>query len=218
MSAYSRAGATCLVLAPVAGLVSALAGVPVSGKTADLASSFTDHPSTARLGLALNAIAATLLVGGIIWFAMICHPRAPRLAMAGGTLGVLGMLSVLFDDAVHVCGSLVVDGLSTDQARTALGPLTSGGVFAVGPLSELGDIGLVLLAIAALRLGLPRWAAAVLCLGVIGEGVGFGAGSRYLVATGFALTAVGAAMVVRSALAIVEPTAPALRQPAGQPV
>ena len=53
---------------------------------------------------------------------------------------------------------------------------------------------------------------------MIGEGVGFGAGSRYLVATGFALTAVGAAMVVRSALAIVEPTAPALRQPAGQPV
>jgi hypothetical protein len=206
------------VLAPIVGLVSALAGVPVSGKAADLASTFTDHPSAARLGLALNAVAATLLVGGIVWFALTCHRSAPRLAIAGGTLGVLGMLAVLFDDAVHVSGSLVVDGLSADQARTALGPLTSGGVFAVGPLSELGDIGLIVLAVAALRLGLPRWAAVVLCVGVIGEGVGFGAGSRYLVAAGFALTAIGVGMVVRTAFVGNALPAPAVRHAAGQPV
>jgi hypothetical protein len=128
------------------------------------------------------------------------------------------MLAVLFDDAVHVSGSLVVDGMTTDQATKALKPLTSGGVFAVGPLSELGDVGIILLAIAALRLGLPRWAAVVLCVGVIGEGIGFGAGSRYLVAAGFALTAVGAAMVVRTALGGAALPAPALRQRAGQPV
>lgn len=218
MSAYSRAGATCLVLAPVAGLVSVLAGVPVSGKAGDLASTFTDHPSAARFGLALNAVAATLLVAGIVWFAVICREGAPRLAMAGGILGVLGMLAVLFDDAVHVSGSLVVDGLGVDQARTALDPLTSGGVLAVGPLSELGDLGLVLLAIAALRLGLPRWVAVVLCVGVIGGGIGFGAGSRYLVVAGFALSAVGMAMVVRTVFARAELPVPALRHRAGQPV
>jgi hypothetical protein len=218
MSAYSRAGATCLVLAPVAGIASVLAGVPVSGKAGDLASTFIDHPSAARLGLALNAVAATLLVGGIVWFALNCHGCSPRLALAGGTLGVLGMLAVLFDDAVHVCGSLVVDGLSVAQAKTALGPLTSGGVFAVGPLSELGDVGLILLAIAALRIGLPRWSAVVLCVGVIGEGLGFGAGSRYLVAAGFALTALGMVMVVRTVFAGAGMPVPALRQRAGQPV
>ncbi|HZY77812.1 MAG TPA: hypothetical protein VFE40_15965 [Jatrophihabitantaceae bacterium] len=218
MSGYSRAGATCLVLAPVAGVVSALVGTPVSGKAADLASTFTDHATAARTGLAINAIAATLLLGGIVWFAMACSHRAGRLAVVGGTLGVLGMLAVLFDDAVHISGSLVVDGLSADQAKTALEPLTSGGVFAVGPLSELGDLGIILLAVAALRLGLPRWAAAVLCVGVVGEGIGFAAGSRYLVAAGFALTAVGAAMVVRTAFIGAALPIPVMRQRADQPV
>lgn len=198
MSPYVRAGATCLVLAPLAGLASVLAGAPVSGKAADLASRFVHHPAATHLGLALNAIAATLLVGGVVWFAGAAYRRSPRLAMAGGVLGVLGMLAVLFDDAVHVSGSLVVHGMTTTQATTTLGPLTSGGVVAVGPLSELGDLGVVLLAVAALRLGLPRWAAAVLCAGVIAEGLGFAAGSRYLAATGFALTAIGLATVVRT--------------------
>ncbi|HEU5007464.1 MAG TPA: hypothetical protein VFT67_10845 [Jatrophihabitantaceae bacterium] len=218
MSAYSRAGATCLVLAPIAGLASVLIAKTVSGKASDLASAFVEHPNATHLGLAINSVAASLLVGGIVWFAWIAYGHSPRLAMTGGVLGVLGMLAVLFDDAVHVSGSLVVDGMTTDQATKALKPLTSGGVFAVGPLSELGDLGLVLLAIAALRLGLPRWAAVVLCVGVIGEGIGFGAGSRYLVAVAFALTAIGAAMVVRTVLVGGVLPAPALRQRAGQPV
>jgi hypothetical protein len=201
MSTQSRAGATVLVLAPLFGLISVLVGAPVSGKAADLADRFVHHSAAAQAGLAINAIAATLLVGGIVWFGRATHERAPRLALTGAVLGVLGMLAVLFDDAVHVSGSLVVDGMSVDEATTALHPLTSGGVFAVGPLSELGDIGLIVLAVAALRLGLPRWAAAVLCVGVVAEGVGFGAGSRYLVAAGFALTFVGLAMVVRTVFA-----------------
>lgn len=201
MSALSRAGATCLVLAPLAGLVSVVVTKTVSGKATEQATAYLEHPGATHLGFAINAIAATLLVGGIVWFAWIAYERSPRLAVAGGVLGVLGMLAVLFDDAVHVAGSLVVGGMSTDAATTALHPLTSGGVFAVGPLSELGDVGIILLAIAAVRRGLPRWAAVVLCVGVIGEGAGFGAGSRYLAAAGFALTAIGLAMVVRTVLA-----------------
>lgn len=198
MSAYARTGATCLVLAPIAGVVSVVVGTPVSSKAADQATAYVHHPAATHLGLAINAIAATLLVGGLVWFARVAYQHSPRLAMAGGALGVLGMLAVLFDDAVHVAGSVMVSDMSTAQATTALDPLTSGGVVAVGPLSELGDIGIILLAIAALRFGLPRWAAAVLCAGVIGEGLGFATGSRYLAAAGFALTFVGLATVVRT--------------------
>lgn len=198
MSAYFRSGASCLVLAPLAGLVSVLVSQTVSGKAADQAAAFVEHPTATHVGLALNAIAAVLLVGGAVWFAWIAYERSPRLAMAGGVLAVLGMMSALFDDAVHVTGSVMVQGMSTVEATTALDPLTSGGVFVVGPLSELGDVGIILLAIAALRFGVPRWAAAVLCAGVIGEGLGFAAGSRYLAAAGFALTAVGVATVVRT--------------------
>lgn len=201
MSSYSRAGAVCLVLAPLAGLVSVLLAATVSGKAADLASAFVEHPTATQVGLAINAVAATLLIGGVVWFAWIAYQRSPRLAMAGGVLGVLGLLAVLVDDAVHVTGSVMVQGMSTADASRALAPLTSGGVFAVGPLSELGDVGIILLAVAALRFGLPRWAAAVLCAGVVCEGLGFASGSRYLAAAGFALTAVGLATVVRTVFA-----------------
>jgi hypothetical protein len=208
MSSYSRAGAACLVLAPLVGLVSMLVASTVSGKAADLATAFVEHPSATQAGLALNAVAASLLVGGLVWFAWITHRRAPRLAIIGGVLGVLGMLAVLFDDAVHVTGSIMVEGMTTADAKAALDPLTSGGVFAVGPLSELGDIGMILLAIAALRLGLAWWAGAVLCAGVIAEGLGFATGSRYLAAAGFALPASGVATMTRTVFARAD-TAPA---------
>jgi hypothetical protein len=207
MSTHARTGAICLVLAPIAGFISVAIGAPVSGKAADQATRYVHHSAATQLALMINAIAVTLLVGGVVWLAWVAYERSPRLAMAGGTLGVLGMLAVLFDDAVHVAGSVMVEGMSTTQATTALGPLTSGGVVAVGPLSELGDVGIILLAIAALRFGLPRWAAGVLCAGVIGEGLGFAVGSRYVAAAGFALTVVGLATVVRT----VRTGAPAIR-------
>jgi hypothetical protein len=209
MSSYSRAGAACLVLAPLAGLVSVLVAATVSGRTSDLAQAFVGHPGATHAGLAINAVAASLLVGGIVWFAWIVFERSPRLAMAGGALGVLGMLAVLFDDAVHVTGSVLVEGMSTADATKALDPLTSGGVFVVGPLSELGDVGMILLAIAAVRVGLPRWAAAVLCAGAIAEGLGFATGSRYLAAAGFALVAVAVATFARTVFSRVAVT-PAL--------
>lgn len=198
MSAHARAGATCLVLAPIAGCASVAIGATVSSKAADQAKAFVEHPAATHVGLGLNAVAAALLIGGIVWFAWVTYPRSPRLAVVGGALGVFGMLAAVFDVAVHASGSLVVAGMNTTQATTALGPLTSGGIVASGPLSELADVGLILLAVAALRLGLPRWGTAVICVGAIGEGLGFAVGSRYLAAAGFAVTAVGLATVVRT--------------------
>lgn len=201
MSIPRRAGAACLVVGPLVGFVSMLVTRTVSLKAADQAAAFTAHPGQTQLALALNALAAVLLAAGLVWLAWTVHQRAPRLAVAGAVVGVLGLFAIMFDDAVHVSGSIVVNGLSAGAATSVLHGLTTGGVTAVGPLSELADLGVILLAVAALQIDVPRWAAAVLCAGVVVQGAGFGAGSRYAAAVGFALAFVGFATVVRTVFA-----------------
>lgn len=210
MCPLSRTGGACLLVGSLAGLASVLVERSVSLKAGDLASAFTGHPAATQTGLAVNAVGAVLLAGGLIWLAWRTFSRSPRLAVAGGVLGVLGLFAIVTDDAVHVAGSVVVNGLTAAQAMPLLDRLTSGGVVAAGVLSELLDLGVILLAIAALRIGVPRWGSALLVLGSIGEGVGFSAGSRYLAAAGFAFTFLGFATVVRAALA----GAPAVSMPA----
>lgn len=198
MSARSRAGAGCLVVGPVLGLVSMLVGGSVSHKAVDQAAAFTAHPVAEQLGLGLGSLAAVLLAGGLVWLALATHGSAPRLAVAGAVVGVLGIFSIVCDNTLHLAGALVADGRSATQAAALIGPLNSGGAVLVGPLSELADIGVILLAVAAARIGAPRWAVAVTCIGVLAEGAGFGVGSRYLAAVGFALTALGFAGMLRT--------------------
>jgi hypothetical protein len=208
MSTQSRAGATCLVLAPLFGVASMLIERTVSLKAADQVAAFTAHPGLTHLGLAFNAIAAVLLIAGVVWFAWVTYEQSPRLAFAGGVLGVVGLLAILFDDAVHVAGSLMVAGLGTTQATDGFHRVISGGSAAVGPLSELADIGIILLAVAALKISLPRWAAALVAAGGVVQGLGFATGNRYVAAAGFAASFVGFAMVVRTALATEPEPAP----------
>lgn len=200
MSSRSRAGAACLVIGPLLGLVAMLITHSVSHHAADQAAAFTAHPTAARLGLGIGALAVVLLAGGLVWLAWMTHERSPGLAFAGGVLGVLGSFSVVADDLVHLSGALIANGHSVTQATSLIGPLYSGGVVAVGPLSELGDLGTILLVVAALRIGAPRWAAAVVIVGVLVEGAGFGIGTRYLAAVGFVLAFVGFAAIVRALL------------------
>jgi hypothetical protein len=198
MSPLSRAGAACLLVGPLAGIASVLIERSVSLQAADLAAAYTAHPAATHLGLAVNAVASVLTAAGLIWFAWSTYPRSPRLAVAGGVLGVLGMFSVMVDDAVHLAGSLVTAGMTTAQATPLLDRLTSGGVTAAGILSELADLGVILLAVAALRIGVPKWGSAALCIGTIAQGAGFASGSRYLAVAGFAVAFVGFATVVRT--------------------
>jgi hypothetical protein len=201
-------GAVCLVLGPLLGLVSMFIVRSVSHAAADQAAAFTAHPAAAQLGLGVGSLAAVLLAGGVVWLARTTYQGSPWLAFAGGVLGVLGVFSVLYDDAVHLSAVRVVDGLDAGRAAALLHPLYSGGVVAVGPLSELGDVGVILLALAALRTGVPRWTAVVVCIGVVAEGAGFAIGTRYLAAVGFALVAIGFAGMLRTVLSsepVIEP-------------
>lgn len=198
MSSRSRAGAACLVLGPLLGIISMLTVRSVSHKAADQAAAFTVHPAASQLGLGVGVLAVVLLAGGLVWLAWTTHESSSRLAFAGGVLGLLGIFSVIADDLVHLSGALVANGHSVAQATALIAPLYSGGVVAVGPLSLLNDLGMILLAVAAMRSGVPQWAVVVICTGVIAEGAGFGIGTRYLAAVGFALVFVGFAAVVRT--------------------
>ncbi|MGH3744562.1 MAG: hypothetical protein ACRDTP_06870 [Mycobacteriales bacterium] len=151
-------------------------------------------------GLALSVVAAVLVVAGVVWLTRLTYNAAPRLALIGGIFGVFGYLAVLFDDALSSASVAAVRGLDTGQATSVVDRIGSGALAAVGPVTIFGDIGIALLGVAALRLGVPRWGAAVIAAGALAQYVGFGAGSRALAAAGFAILLVGLAMVVRTAI------------------
>ena len=80
--------------------------------------------------------------------------------MAGGALGVFGLLAVLFENGVAAAGPAIVGGLDRIQATVVLDRIHSAAaITALGPLAITGDIGLALLGIAAVKAGAPRWAA-----------------------------------------------------------
>ena len=217
MFSLSRAGRTCLLLGPLGGLASVLIARTESLDVADLAAAFTGQPVLTHLGYAVNAVGTVLMAAGVLWLAWRAYDHSRRLAVIGGILGFIGLFSVTVDDAVHLSGSLVVSGMTPAQAALILHRLTTGGIVLAGVLSELLDVGMILLAIAVLRLGVQRWASALVALGAVVEAIGFAAGSRYLAAVGFALTFAGLAAVVRMTLGSAPATprrAPAGMQPA----
>jgi hypothetical protein len=71
-------------------------------------------------------------------------------------------------------------------------------IAALEPLQLIGDIGIALLGIAVVKAGAPRWAAAAIAVGAIGEGAGFATSSKALVITAFALLFVGLLQAVRT--------------------
>ncbi|MBN9610414.1 MAG: hypothetical protein BGO26_08220 [Actinobacteria bacterium 69-20] len=201
MSIPSRTGATCLVLAPLFGVTSVLIERTVSGNAADQAAAFLSQSRLTQLGLTLNVVAAVLLIAGVVWLAWLTHDRSPRLALTGGVLGVLGMIAVVMDGTFQMAGALMTSGLTAAQATALLEHVDSGGAFVVKPLSELADLGVILLAFAALKIGVPRWVAVVLAAGVITEGIGFAIGIRYVAAAGFAASFVGYVVIEHTAFA-----------------
>ena len=116
----TRAAAAALLAAPAVAIVAAVVQPTLSDDPARQLHALTDHRAAAIAGLALNTVAIVLLIAGVIWLALAISRRAPRLAMAGGTLGVLGSLTVLFENGVAAAAPSVVRGLDPGTATAAL--------------------------------------------------------------------------------------------------
>ena len=106
-------------------------------------------------------------------------------------LGVFGALAVLFQNSVTAAAPAIASGLGRAQATAMLESVHSGAIAAVEPLALLGDIGIALLGIAVLTAGAPRWAAAAIAVGALGEGAGFATSTKALVITSFAILFAG---------------------------
>ena len=207
------AGAAALLAAPIVVIAGTLAQPTLSGDAATQVAALTVHRGPMIAGMTLRTTGLILLIAGTVWLALTIAPRAPRLAMAGGVLGVLGSLVVLFENGVGAAAPAIVDTLDRAQATAVLDRINTGAVSALEPLSILGDIGIALLGIAVARAGAPRWAAAAIVIGAVGEGAGFATGTKALVIISFALLFAGLLQAVRTLLtrAVPQPAAEAAR-------
>jgi len=197
MSRFTLAGAASLLVAPLLAAAALAAAPTVSDGAADRLAALTDHRTAAIASLAVQTVAIVLLIGGTIWLAVAVAGRSPRLAFWGGVVGVLGSLIVLFEDGVSAAGPAVVTALDPAAAASALDRIDSSlAVSALEPLTIVGDLGLAALAIATVRMGVPRWAAALFVVGAFGETIGFATSTRALIVAGFVVLFVGLAGTV----------------------
>lgn len=207
MSRPFIAGAICFVTAAPLVIVGTLVSPTISDEAADQTSALTDHRTAMILGQALSNIALVLLMAGTIWLALTIASRSPKLAVTGGILGVFGNLIVLFEGGVHATYASIVGNVDAATAATTIDRIASSAAAqGLEPLSLLADIGLLVLGIGAVRIGLPRWAAASLGVGALVEGVGFATSTKAVVVIGFVMVFIGAVMAVRAAGSSSEPT------------
>jgi hypothetical protein len=203
------AGAAALLAAPIVVIAGTLAQPTLSDDAATQVAAFTVHRGPMIAGMTLRTTGLILLIAGTVWLALTIAPRAPRLAIAGGVLGVLGSLVVLFENGVGAAAPAIVDTLDRAQATAVLDRINTGAISALEPLSILGDIGIALLGIAVARVGAPRWAAVAIVIGALGEGAGFATGTKALVIISFALLFAGLLQAVRTLVARAAPQAAA---------
>ncbi len=199
MPKHTTAGSLALLAAPIIVIVATLTQPTLSDDAASQVAALADHRGAMITGMALSSIAVVLLIAGIIWFALALAPRAPRLAMAGGVLGVFGLLVVLFENGVAAAFPAIAGGLDRIQATFVLDRIHSGAaITALGPLSIIGDIGLAMLGLAAVKAGAPRWAGTAIAAGALAGGAGFATGSKALVIIAFAVLFLGLLQAVRT--------------------
>ena len=203
------AGAAALLAAPIVVIAGTLAQPTLSDDAATQVAALTVHHGPMFAGMTLRTTGLILLIAGTVWLALTIAPRAPRLAIAGGVLGVLGSLVVLFENGVGAAAPAIVDTLDRAQATAVLDRINTGAISALDSLSILADIGIGLLGIAVARAGAPRWAAVAIVIGALGEGAGFATGTKALVIISFALLFAGLLQAVRTLVTRAAPQAAA---------
>jgi hypothetical protein len=187
-----------LLAAPIVVIAAVVIQPTLSGDASAQVTTLTSHHQAMITGMTLSIVALVLLIAGTLWLALALAPHAPRLATTGAVLSVLGMLVVLFENSVAAATPAIVSGLGHAQATAMPERVHSGAIAAVEPLALLSDIGTALLGLAALKAGTPRWAAAAIAVGALGEGAGFATSTKALVIISFAVLFAGFLSAVRA--------------------
>jgi hypothetical protein len=213
MSRLAYAGAASFLAAPILAAAGVLASTTMSDDAPTQVAALTDHRGAMIGGAVLQNLGIILFLAGMIWLATAVAPHARGLAAAGGILGVAGSLVILFEDGLSATLPGVVSALDPAQAATVVHQIHSSLVAGLEPLAILQPVGCLLLALAALRAGVPRWAAGLFVVGGFVDTIGFAAASKPLTVVGFTLLLAGLLPLVRS-LTGRKPAVAAAAQPA----
>jgi hypothetical protein len=198
LSTSNRAGATALLVAPLLAFVINAMLPTLSDDATAVIDALHSHHGVMVLGLSLEPLSIALMIAGVVWLAVVLRARAPRLATAGGIIGVAGGLIVLFEDGVHAVAPAVVGTLGAGTATKVLDHITTSAAGRVEPLALLLALGLTLLAAAAVRAGAPYWLAFAVGICAFGQGIGEATGIRVLLLTAFAGLFLSLAVMVRA--------------------
>lgn len=210
MTRTALAAKAALLAAPLLALASAALSPTVAD--GDVTAMETSRRAM-LIGHAISTLSIMLLTAGTIWLALSLARSAPRLALGGGILGVAGSLIVLFEDGITAGEPAVVSASSHAQALGLVNHIEASAFRGLEPLALLGDLGLALLALAAVRAGAPRWSAIATAAGAFAEGAGFATGTRVVVIAGFAVLLAGLVGLTSSRTDVAASTAETLRGP-----
>lgn len=160
-----RAAAVCLVAAPALEVLEQVLS-PLTGRStsADLAA-IDQHQGAFVTSVLIGVAATALLVPAFAGLGSACVARTPRLARAGVAVSVLSMMGFFAVRMVQgIQLQLVKDGVDRHTASKVVDGVTGNPIGATILVAFLlgSLVGLVLLAVAAWRAGLPRPAAVAL--------------------------------------------------------
>lgn len=160
-----------LLLAPLLGLAAAVVAPPSSGNTAADLALISAHHSAFLAEAVLEAAAWIVFIPGVLGIVHLLRQRGVVLAHVGGILAVLGMISFVAESAVaQATAVLAGDAGHRALYAQAVNSMHHSPLAAFVLLALLGEIGLILLAIAMRRARrAPRWVVAAAVIAVIAD-------------------------------------------------
>jgi hypothetical protein len=160
---------TSLLLAPLVGLAAAAVAPPASSNlTADLAL-ISAHHSAFVANAVLEAAAWILFIPGVLGIVHLVRQRGVVLGHLGGILAIVGMISFVAESAIaQATAVLARDAGHRALYAQAVNSMRHSPLVAFLLLALLGEIGLILLAIATRRARrAPSWVVAAVAVAVL---------------------------------------------------
>ncbi len=205
-----------MLLAPIVWLVSTIVAPKISSDELAQVAVIARYPDRWYWFALLTLVGAMLLVPALLGVMGLMRERAPLAGCVGGSLALLGTLVAIGDSTVQLVtwqmGASSADGAQMAALLTRFDDAAGSAlIFTLGGLALVA--GTVILAIGLTRARIaPVWAAACLPLGTVVNIVGFGAGSRSLLAASCVILLAGFAPLAKARLEVTQ-AAPAWRGP-----